>query len=281
LSATTASPATRASGCAPSRGERWEDAHGGPTTLQAHSRDAAQQGFYTACTTAKACQAVGLDTKYSYHRKRWRTTVWKASGIRLQDSALRLARARGLAPVVVSLPSHLSAVPAAAFREARLVWDRAARHDAWQLVEEDGMPPAPAPPGDHTAAIDLGEIPPAAVTDGQETVIFACRALRSNQQYTAKRVGELKAKQDHKWKGSRRWRRLQRRKTRFRAQQRRRARDPEHKVSRAVVDWATERQVHTGDRRCPRRGGRQALEPHEPTEDRRLVAWPPAPVYHL
>ena len=33
--------------------------------------------------------------------------------------------------------------------------------------------------------------------------------------------------------------------TRFRAKQRRRARDLEHKVSRAVVDWATERQVHT------------------------------------
>jgi putative transposase len=136
-------------------------------------------------------------------------------------------------------------VPAAAFREARLVWDRAAQHYAWHLVVEDGVPPAPAPPGDHTAAIDLGEIHPAAVTDGTETVIFTCRALRSNQQYTAKRVGELNAKQARKHKGSRRWKRLQRRTTRFCAQQRRRARDLEHKVSRAVVDWATERQVHT------------------------------------
>jgi hypothetical protein len=40
----------------PEQGERWEDAHGGPTTLHAHSRDAAQQGFSNACTTAKACQ---------------------------------------------------------------------------------------------------------------------------------------------------------------------------------------------------------------------------------
>ena len=48
----------------PDLGERWEDAHGGPTTLHAHSRDAAQQGFYKACTTAKACQAAGLDTTY-------------------------------------------------------------------------------------------------------------------------------------------------------------------------------------------------------------------------
>ncbi len=32
-------------------GERLEDASGGPTTLHAHSRDAAQQGFYKACKT--------------------------------------------------------------------------------------------------------------------------------------------------------------------------------------------------------------------------------------
>jgi hypothetical protein len=91
----------------PEQGERWEDRHGGPTTLHAHSRDAAQQGFYTACKTAKACKAAGLDTKYPYHRKLWRTTIWKTSGIRLQDGALRLARARGLTPVTVPLPPHL------------------------------------------------------------------------------------------------------------------------------------------------------------------------------
>jgi putative transposase len=199
---------------------------------------------------AKACQAVGLETKYPYQRKRWRTTIWKTRGIRLHDGALLLARARRLAPGAVSLPPQLLSLPAPAFREARLVWDRVSRHYTWHLVIEDGMPPAPAPPGDQTAAVDLGEIPPATATDGRQTRIFTCRALRShqqytaNQQYTAKRVGELKAKQDRKHQGSRRWKRLQRRKTRFRAQQRRRVRDLEHKVSRAVVDWATQRQVH-------------------------------------
>lgn len=226
-------------------GERWEDAHGGPTTLHAHSRDAAQQGFYAACKTARACKQAGLDTKYPYHRKRWRTTIWKRSGIRLQAGIVLLARARGLAPVSVALPPQFALLPPATFVEARLVWDHAARHYVWHIVLEDGVPPAPAPAGGRTAAIDLGEIHPAAVTDGTETAIFACRALRANQQYTAKRLSELQAKQARKHKGSRRWKRLQRRKTRFRAQQRRRARDLEHKVSRAVVDWAAERQVHT------------------------------------
>ena len=35
-------------------GERWEDLHGGPTTLHAHSRDAAQQGFYSTASRRRA-----------------------------------------------------------------------------------------------------------------------------------------------------------------------------------------------------------------------------------
>jgi putative transposase len=171
---------------APKNGERVEDALGGPTTLHAHSRDAAQQGFYKACKTAKACKAVGLDTKYPSHRKRFRTTIWKRTGITRKGETLLLARARGLAPVAVSLPSHLASLPAHAFLEMRLVWDRAARHYTWHLVREDGLQPEAAP-GPHTAAVDLGEIHPAAVTDGKETVIITCRALRANAQYTAKR----------------------------------------------------------------------------------------------
>jgi transposase len=165
-----------------------------------------------------------------------------------------------------------------------LVWDRVTRHYLWHLVIEDGVPPAPPPPGDHTAAIDLGEIHPATATDGNETVILTCRALRSHQQYTAKRLGELKAKQDRKHKGSRRWQRLQRRKSRFRAQQRRRARDLEHKVSRAVVDWATERQVHTlviGDVRNVADGKRLSATSQQKIGVRCVVAWSAAPVSHL
>jgi hypothetical protein len=35
-------------------GQKVEDRLGGSTILTAHSRDAAQQGFYKACKTAKA-----------------------------------------------------------------------------------------------------------------------------------------------------------------------------------------------------------------------------------
>src|SRR6516165_8932360 len=73
-------------------GERLEDALGGPTTLHAHSRDAAQQGFYKACKTAKACRELGLQVRYPHKRKHFRTTIWKRAGIRLKDGKLLLAR---------------------------------------------------------------------------------------------------------------------------------------------------------------------------------------------
>jgi putative transposase len=229
----------------PYNGKRVQDMTGGPTTLHAHSRDAAQEAFYKACKTAKACKQAGLETKYPYHHKRWRTSIWKApKGMARKPGVLLLKRARSLPAVSVSLPSHLAALPAAVFLEMRLVWDRAARHYTWHLVVEDGGVPEAAP-GTATAAVDLGEIHPAALTDGTETVIITCRALRANQQYTAKRLSEIRARQARKQQGSRAFRRLQRRKRRFLAKQKRRTRDMEHKISRAVVNWAKERQIGT------------------------------------
>lgn len=93
--------------------------------------------------------------------------------------------------------------------------------------------------------MDLGEVHPAALTDGEGAVVISARELRANRQYTAKRLAELQRKQAAKKRGSRSWKRLQRRKNRFLAKQRRRARDIEHKASRAVVDWAVERKVGT------------------------------------
>ncbi len=225
-----------------------------PTTLHAHSRDAAQQAFHRACKTARKNRPLGA--RCPRRHKFYRTTVWKNTGIRIREGKMLLARARGRPPVEVRLPAHLSTLPAAAFREVRLVWDRAARRYFWHVVVEDGSQPPP-PPGERTAAVDLGEVHPAALCDsgvdspsptpedGHLPVVFSARALRSVYQYTAKRLAEIQREQARKKKSSRRWKRLQRRKNRFLARQKRRARDIRHKVSRAVVDEARRRGVGT------------------------------------
>ena len=228
----------------PQAGEQLGDYFDGPTLLHAHSRDGAQQGFPKACETARACRLLGLDVRYPYKRKWYRTTIWKSTGIRLRDGRLWLARARGLPPVVVVLPPNLAALPQRAFHEVRLVWDQAARHHCWHLVVEN-YEAVPAPPGENVVGVDLGEIHPAVATDGGVGLVVSCRELRAAHQYTAKRMAELRSLQDHKHKKSRRWKRLQRRKNRFLAQQKRRTRDMEHKVSRAVVEFAQERGAGT------------------------------------
>jgi len=226
-------------------GQKVEDRLGGSTILTAHSRDAAQQGFYKACKTAKALKQAGIEgVRYPHKRKRFRTSVWKNTGIRVRDGALVLARAKGLTPVHAALPAPLATLSPSSFSEVRLVWDKAARHYAWHVVVDDGIVPKPTT-ATGIAGVDLGEIHPAAMTDGVSAAVVSCRALRSNTQYTNKRVSVLRSKQDHLVKGSSRWKRLQRRKNRFLAQQKRRERDLVHKASRAVIGWAEDNGVGT------------------------------------
>jgi putative transposase len=219
----------------PAASERFGDALS-DTPLHAHSRDAAQQSFYKACKTAKVNRNLG--NKYPHKRKFYRTTIWKDSGIRLQSGTLRLARARGLSPVITELPEHLNHLPAEAFREMRLVYNPSARQYDWHLVVEDGAPPHP-PPGQQTLAIDLGEIHPMAVAnDKGQTLIVTARQLRSLNRYRNKRLGAFSRQQAAKVKRSRSWKRLQRRKNKFLAKNERQRRDIEHKITRAVVNHA-------------------------------------------
>ncbi len=215
--------------------ERLNDSFG-PSTLHAHSRDAAQQGCQKACKTAKANR--GWGAKYPYRRKVYRTTVWKATGMKQEGNRLRLARAKGLTPIVVALPPELAVLPPTLFVEMRLVYEPISRRHQWHLVVDDGQA-APEPPGQATLAADLGEIHPAAVANEQgEVVIFTARDLRAINQYRHKQLASLQAALARKQKGSRRWKRLARRKTFLRARNKRQRRAIEHKVTRAITNHA-------------------------------------------
>lgn len=224
----------------PKAGERLNDSLGA-TTLHAHSRDAAQQTFYRACKTAKANRGQGA--KYPHKRRHYRPTVWKATGIRLRDGRLLLARAKGLAPIARALPEKLVALPPAAFVEMRLVYDRISKRYHWHLVVDDEREPPP-PPGEQTLAADLGEIHPAAVANERgEVVIFTARDLRALNQYRHKRLASLQALLARKQKRSRRWKRLTHRKMYLLARNNRQRRDIEHKVTRAITNHAVEQRA--------------------------------------
>ena len=224
--------------------ERLNDCYNadGQPLLHAHSIDAAQQGFPKACKTTREARKAGIeDARYPHKRKRYRTTVWKSTGIRRRGDELLLSLARGREPIRVPLPEHLRSMDAPVFTEMRLVYNRASRHYEWHLVIDSGVAVPTTATG--IAAVDLGEVHPATLTDGQEAVVVMGRELRSQKRYSNKRLAELQQRQSRYQPGSRRRKRLQQRKNRFLAKQSLVKRDLEHKTSRAVVDWAVERSI--------------------------------------
>jgi putative transposase len=211
-------------------------------TLHAHSIDAAQQGFYKACKTAKAIKNIDPTAKYPHRRKKFRTTIWKNTAIKRKEKLLALSNGRKGETILIDLPPSLWGVHAV--QEVRLVYDKKARRYHWHIVVEHGKQPKPAP-GTNIVSVDLGEIHPAVVGDEVESVIITGRERRHETQGHAKRLAKMSAALSTKKKGSRRYRKFVRAKVRMKAKHERVIRDMEHKFSRAIVDVAVELKANT------------------------------------
>jgi putative transposase len=223
-------------------GTRWSDRRT-DAALHAHTIDAAQQGFYKACATTRALRKAGFpEIRFPYHRKRFRTTIWKNTALQRQGDVLVLSNGRGAPKIDIAIPVSLHDV--LRFREVRLVYDKRAQRYTWHIVVENGKPPRPAP-GDNVVAVDLGEIHPAVVGDQQKATIITCRQRRAETQGHARRLAKISRAIARKRKGSRRHRRLVRAKSRMKAKHQRVIRDIEHKISRDVVATAVERKAGT------------------------------------
>jgi putative transposase len=224
-------------------GTRWSDIRLLLKPLHAHSIDAAQQGFYKACATTRAVRKTGrTEAKFPHWSKRFRTTIWKNTAIKKAGTVLTLSNGKGNPSITISVPASLAAV--LRVLEVRLVFDRKAGHYMWHIVVENGRAPKPAP-GSNTVSVDLGEIHPAVVDDAEEATLITCRERRHEHQGHAKRLAQLQTAISRTTKGSRRHKRLVRAKSRMKAKHARVLRDMEHKISRAIVDVAVERQAGT------------------------------------
>lgn len=223
-------------------GTRWSDRRT-DAPMHAHTIDAAQQGFYKACVTTRALRKAGFtEAKFPYHPKKFRTTIWKSTGIKRKGDALELSNGLRNPKISIVIPESLR--DAHRFLEARLVYDKKGRRYTWHLVVENGKQPKPAS-GTNVVSVDLGEIHPAVVGDKEEATIITCRKRRHESQGHAKRLGKIAKSASRKRKGSRRHKRLMRAKARMKAKHDRITRDMEHKISRAIVDTAVERKAGT------------------------------------
>lgn len=209
--------------------------------LHSHSIDAAQQGFYKACQTARACRKIGVGNAHFPHkRKKFRTTIWKNTAIRFKNDALILSNGRGNPAITIKLPTDFQSV--LRFLEVRLVFDKRSHKYFWHMVVENGKR-AKFPPGNNVVSVDLGEIHPAVVGDEYESTIITCRELRHENQGFNKRMASLSQAISRTTKYSRKWWKLVHARTRLKAKHKAVVRDMEHKISHAIVGVAVERKA--------------------------------------
>jgi putative transposase len=84
--------------------------------------------------------------------------------------------------------------------------------------------------------VDLGVNTLIAATDGQRALLISGRQAKATLQRRNKNLAAISARQSRKARGSRRWKRLQRRKAQLLAKDRRRLNDLIHKATRHVAD---------------------------------------------
>jgi putative transposase len=193
--------------------------------LHAHSADAVVQSFYAALKSWRQRRKIDPHAQPPYRRRRYYRVQWKSSAIRVQDGCLVLSNGRGNAPLQVPWFWETPAV-------VELGWIGSTYE--LRCVYRMGDP-VPKPPGDAVAGIDLGEVHLAVAYDGQHTTIFNGRALRAKRQYQNQLKATLAAKQSHRKKGARRWRKLQRSKRKQLRTVDHQIRDILHKQTTALV----------------------------------------------
>lgn len=216
------------------RWERW--AKGRFPGLSAQS---VQQGVIAFCeclaaTTAarKAAAASGRDVaavKYPWRPARYRDVTYTNQDATIRDGFLRLSHGRGGKPLRVRvpegvrLPGRLMEVTLA-FGVVRLVCELATPTVAPEAASLDMV------------GMDLGVNTLVAATDGRMAVVVSGREAKAIQQGRNKLLASLRSGLDRAKPGSRRHKRLQRRKRQHLDRCARRMRDVVHKATRAVAD---------------------------------------------
>jgi putative transposase len=205
------------------RWQRW--ARGRYPGLSAQSAQQIIGEFCEAVHSARQLRKNGQpDARYPWRKPRYRDVVYTNQDARIRDGWLILPNGKS-GTVRVRLPDGV-ALPGR-LMEARLC--------CRQVILVCEVPDKPKPAGP-TIGVDLGVNTLIAATDGETAVLVSGREAKATVQWRNKRLASITQKQAKKTKGSRRWKRLQRRKRKLLAKADRRVRDLTHKATRRIAD---------------------------------------------
>jgi putative transposase len=235
-----------------SAGELEQATKGGQYALHSQTVQALCQKFAAnVATTELRSQEVAetgyAQTEYPHHHKPYQTVVWKDQTLLLdRPGFLGLKNGQGRLPLYLPLPEEYHD---ANLRRAELTW----RADYYELclTLDTGEPlPLPLIVGE-VAGIDLGEVHIAAVvTTKRHALVVSGRLLRSCKQGRNKRHAALQERLSRCQAGSRRAKRLLKRKAQISAKLYRQQRDILHQTARKVVDFCAREgvsQIAVGD----------------------------------
>ena len=162
------------------------------------------------------------EARHPWKRLRYRDVVYTNQDARLRDGKLILPHGAS-GTLRISMPVALP---------GRLMEVRISMA-AVRLICE--IPDAPRPQK-IVIGVDLGVNTLIAATDGEKAILVSGRGAKATVQYRNKRLASCSHAQSAKTKGSRQWKRLQKRKARMLAKTHRRMRDLTHKATRKVVE---------------------------------------------
>lgn len=223
-----------------SAGELEQATKGGQYALHSQSVQALCQKFSanvetaTALRTQEQAESGRMQTQYPHHAKPYQTVVWKDQALTLLPSGqLRLPTGGQRPPVLLPLPEEYRQ---ANLRRAELTW-RADHYELCLTLDTGETLPSPKVDG-QIAGVDLGEVHLAAVTTTRRhALVVSGRQLRACKQWRNKVHAALQEKLSRCQAGSRRSRRLLRRKAQLSAKLYRQQRDLLHQAARKVVDF--------------------------------------------
>lgn len=205
------------------RWQRW--AKGRYPGLSAQSTQQIIGEFCEAVNSARQLRQNGqADARYPWRKSRYRDVVYTNQDTRVRDGFLLLPNGKS-GTLRLRLPEGVT--PPGRLMEVRLCCRR-----VLLVCDVPDFPRGGGP----TIGVDLGVNTLIAATDGETAVLVSGREAKATVQWRNKRLASLSQKQAKKTKGSKRWKRLQRRKRQMLAKADRRIRDLTHKATRLIAD---------------------------------------------
>ncbi len=204
------------------RWQRW--AKGRYPSLSAQS---AQQLIGEFCEAVDSCRQLRhnghAEARYPWRLRRYRDVIYTNQDARIRNGRLLLPHGtngtlRIRLPKTISVPGRLM--------EVRL---------SYGIVRMVCEIPDEARPQETVIGVDLGVNTLIAATDGQRAILISGRAAKATIQYRNKQLARFQQALSRKERGSRRHKRLQRRKYAMLGKTARRIRDLCHKATRQIA----------------------------------------------